>query len=166
MGDWWRDVPGYEGHYQVSRAGQVYSLKRHRLLAQVEGERGYLTVNLYRNGRPEHCLVHRLVAAAFLGPIPPGYQVNHVDADKSNNRLTNLEIVTPEENRAHAARCGLLRDFKGEANIRAKLTEGKVRDIRRLREEGMRVQEIAWRFQVSERVVRLICRRKLWGHVD
>ena len=60
--DWWREVPGYEGHYQVSRAGDVYSRKRRRLLAQVEGDRGYFTVNLYRNGEPEHCLVHRLVA--------------------------------------------------------------------------------------------------------
>src|SRR5262245_60662924 len=98
MRDYWRDVPGFEGCYQVSRRGEVRGLKRNRLLARVKGKRGYLHVNLYHNGRAKNFLVHRLVAAAFLGALPPNQQVNHKDGDKTNNELSNLEVVSPEEN--------------------------------------------------------------------
>ena len=162
MVDYWGLIPGYP-NYLVSRRGEVRSLVRNRLLSQVEGERGYMLVNLYSNGRPKHFLVHRLVAAAFLGPIPPGHQVNHKDADKTNNHLENLEIVTPEQNRAHAARHGLIR--VGEANPSARLTEEDVRAIRKLRDEGLRVRDIAHKYDVSERTVYLIGRRLTWRHV-
>src|SRR5206468_2287903 len=95
--DYWRLVPDYPD-YAVSRRGEVRSLKRNKLLAQTRGERGYLAVNLYRDNEPRHFLVHRLVAAAFIGPIPPGMQVNHKDTDKTNNELANLEVITPDDN--------------------------------------------------------------------
>src|SRR5436305_1185025 len=101
LGDW-RNVPGYP-NYQVSRYGQVRSLVRHKLLALFQSKRGYLHVNLYRDGKAHNCLVHRLVAMAFIGVIPPGWEVNHKDGDKGNARLENLEIVTREENKRHAA---------------------------------------------------------------
>jgi HNH endonuclease/NUMOD4 motif len=160
--DFWRPISGYP-NYQVSRSGQVQSLTRNRLLAQVRGPRGYYTVNLYRNGRPRCCLVHRLVAAAFLGVIPAGWQVNHMDGRKDNNCLDNLEIVTAEANRLHAQRKGLLR--VGEANHKARLTENNVRDIRRMRAESVRVRYIARQYDVSERAIYLVCRRLTWKHV-
>src|SRR5689334_12003525 len=76
--DAWRPVAGYP-NYQVSCRGEVMSLVRNRLLAQAHGKRGYLLVNLYRDGKPTNALVHRLVAAAFIGVIPDGWQVNHKD---------------------------------------------------------------------------------------
>src|SRR4051794_37680931 len=118
--DFWRTVPGFP-NYQVSRNGEVRSLVRNKLLAQVKSKRGYLLVNLYRDGRPKNFLVHRLVVTAFLGAIPLGRQVNHRDGDKSNNCVENLEVVTQQENLRHAAETGLLR--VGEANPKAKLTE-------------------------------------------
>jgi hypothetical protein len=136
---------------------------RNKLLAQVRGKRGYLLVNLYRDGKPKNFLVHRLVAAAFLGTIPPNWQVNHKDGDKSNNDVRNLEIVTAEENRAHALRHGLMR--RGEANHTAKLTEADVTDIRRQRAKGVQVRKIANHYDVSERAIYLVSRRLTWKHV-
>src|SRR5262249_54022603 len=136
--DMWRDVAGFPG-YQVSRAGEVFSLKRNRLLSPAETKKGYLAVNLYRDGKPKNLLVHRLVAAAFIGPIPVGYVVNHRNGCKTDCRSSNLEICTPKENSEHAKRHGLIRS--GERNARAKLTAAQVRTIRRLRREGMAVRD-------------------------
>ena len=163
MDDYWRAVPGYS-NYLVSRHGEVWSLVRNKVLAQVVGKRGYSTVNLYRDAHPRNFLVHRLVAAAFLGPIPPDKQVNHKDGDKQNNNLDNLELVTPEENRAHAARTGLV--VRGEQNPVSRLTDAKVRAIRAQRDAGVRVQEIAYSFGVSEKTIYLVCRRITWRHVE
>jgi HNH endonuclease/NUMOD4 motif len=162
--DHWRPVPGFP-NYQVSRNGEVRSIARNKLLNQFEGKRGYMHVNLYRDGQPTHCLVHRLIAEAFLGAIPLGWQVNHKRPNsKRDNRLDNLELVTPEQNRLHAARHGLLK--VGESNPRAKLTEEGVRNIRRMRAEGVRVRDIAWQYDVSERAVYALCRGETWKHVD
>lgn len=160
--DHWRLVPGY-ANYLVSRRGEVKSLTRNKLLAQTENRRGYHLVNLYREGRPRNFLVHRLVASAFLGVIPPGRQVNHKDGNKHNNGLENLEVVTPEQNRLHAKQHGLIR--RGERNPRAKLTEADVKEIRRLRADGVRVWEIARRYGMAERSIYLLCRRLTWQHV-
>jgi hypothetical protein len=161
--DFWRPVSGYP-NYQVSRDGQVRSLVRNRMLAQVRGPRGYLTVNLYRDGRARCFLVHRLVAAAFLGPIPPGFEVNHKTGDKSNNCADALEIVTPEQNWRHAVRSGLMR--RGEKNPKARVTEADVKDIRRRRAEGARVRDLARQYDLSERAVYLILHRETWRHVE
>ncbi len=118
----WRPVAGYP-NYCVSRKGEVLSLKRGKLLAQGKGHRGYLVVNLYRDGKAKCFLVHRLVAAAFIGIIPPGWQINHRNGDKACNSVENLEIVTPEENRQHAVRQGLV--LRGEANPRAKFSRSR-----------------------------------------
>jgi HNH endonuclease/NUMOD4 motif len=161
--DVWRDIDGYAGLYQVSRYGEVRGLKRGRLLKPAEDQRGYRTVNLYRDGQVKHHFVHRLVAAAFLGSIPEDMQVNHIDGDKSNNALPNLEIVTAEENKRHAKLLGLIR--RGEDNHKAKLTEEQVREIRQLREMGERVQDIAYAYGVTDRAIYLVCRRLSWSHV-
>jgi hypothetical protein len=158
----WRPVPGF-CNYQVSSKGEVRSLNRGKLLRQVKGHRGYRQVTLYSNGRAKCCLVHRLVAEAFLGVIPAGWQVNHINGDKECNDVSNLEVVTAEENLQHAVRHGLV--LRGEANPRARLTEADVRDIRRQRAEGVRVRTIARHYDLSERQVYLICRRLSWKHV-
>jgi hypothetical protein len=164
MRNHWRPIPEYNGGYLVSRDGEVLSLKRNKLLAKVQIGRDYVRVNLYQDGQVRHHLVHRLVAAAFLGPISPGYEVNHKDGDKSNNALSNLEIVTRDENRKHAQRNGLLR--RGEANAKAKLTAAKVREIRELREGGESVPELARAYGVTQQSIYSICNRKTWAHVD
>jgi len=75
------------------------------LLGRYFSSTGYPTVGLSRDGKPHTQHVHRIVAAAFLGPAPSGYQVDHINGDKADARLVNLEYVTQQENlrRARAA---------------------------------------------------------------
>ena len=109
MNEIWRDIPGYEGKYQVSNTGEVKSLNYNhtgeiKLLKQGIKKKGYRQVNLYKNGKVKHHLVHRLVAIAFI-PNPNNYkEVNHKDEDPSNNNVKNLEWCTREYNNNYGTR--------------------------------------------------------------
>ena len=97
-----KDVKGYEGSYQVSNLGRVKSLKfdKEKILKAGVNANGYLQVNLFKDGKCKARKVHQLVAVAFLGHKPCGMKlvVNHIDIDKLNNNVSNLEIVTAREN--------------------------------------------------------------------
>lgn len=104
MEEIWKDIPNYEGRYQVSNFGNVKSLNYHRekkekLLKQVIGK-DYYCVTLLKNGKQKTIKTHKLVAIAFLNHTPCGMKlvVNHKDFNKLNNHLDNLEIVTNREN--------------------------------------------------------------------
>lgn len=97
----WRPVIGYEGWYEVSNKGQVRRVTK-PLRASCGGNAGYSSVTLSVHGVVKRVAVHRLVAAAFLGPCPPGHQVNHKDTNRRNPHLENLEYNTPSENILHA----------------------------------------------------------------
>ena len=106
----WKDVPGYEGKYQVSSCGNVKSLKRQhpynkcyveKAMKPVK-QRGYLYVMLWNDGSGKWKPIHRLVAEAFLYKPEGKQQVNHIDGNKHNNNLTNLEWVTASENVQHS----------------------------------------------------------------
>lgn len=118
----WRDVIGYEGLYQVSSLGRVRSVARTVSRNGTRGDltinemirkayitpKGYVRVQLSKGGKPGNHLVHVLVAEAFIGPRPSAAQeVNHGDGIKSNNRVRNLEWMTPSENQLHAYENGL-----------------------------------------------------------
>ena len=102
----WRDIPKYEG-YQVSNLGRVKSLERFDALGHKRKEKilkplissiGYYLIGLCKNSKVRFYLVHRLVWLAFYGSIPEGLQVNHINEVKSDNRLSNLNLMTPKEN--------------------------------------------------------------------
>lgn len=94
-----RDIKGYEGRYQVSNMGRVWSIKRQIYLKPASNGRGYLVVCLTaKNGKRKLERVHRLVALTFI-PNPEGKpQVNHINEDKTDNRVSNLEWMTAKEN--------------------------------------------------------------------
>lgn len=116
MKEVWRDVIGFEGLYQASNLGRIRSLdrqvrsgnrynknigvavKRGKVLKQVDIGLGYLQVCLRKNNKNYSRYVALLVWEAFNGPIPKGMQVNHINEDKSDNRLENLNLMTPKEN--------------------------------------------------------------------
>ena len=91
----WKDIPGYEGHYQVSNTGEVRSIKRHPTILKADHQRnGYKRVYLWRDNGKKNCLVHRLVAEAFIPNPSQLTDVNHLDENKDNNAVTNLEWCT------------------------------------------------------------------------
>ena len=99
----WKDVLGYEGLYQASNLGRIRSLNYNRegkikILKPVKAKNGYLRVNLYKDGKLKHYSVHRLVWEAFNGKIPEGYEINHINEIKTDNRLENLNLMTPKQN--------------------------------------------------------------------
>ena len=125
--------------------------------------RGYCEIMLSKNGDGESFMVHRLVMAAFVGQCPEGYQVNHIDGGKTNNRLENLEYVTPVENIEHARRSGLMLQ-RGEDSSRSKLTEENVHEIRR--RFGKETQtEIAAHFNVCQQTINHIATGRTWSHI-
>ena len=101
----WKDIPNYEG-YQVSNLGRVKSLERidalgHRLKEKIlkpQTNSRYYQVCLCKNSKVKKYFVHRLVWIAFNGTIPEGLQVNHINEVKTDNRLSNLNLMTAKEN--------------------------------------------------------------------
>ena len=101
----WRDIPGYEGLYQVSSEGRIKRGDRIKSLHIDHG--GYCTVCLSKHSAQKNAKVHRLVAIAFI-PNPNGKKtVNHKDGNKKNNCVSNLEWATHSENIIHANKTGL-----------------------------------------------------------
>ena len=99
----WRDVPGYEGRYQVSNQGRLVSCTRGEL-RPFKSRDGYLIATLQKQGHRYRTGVHRLVAAAFI-PNPEGKpQINHKNGIKTDNRADNMEHVTGSENNLHRRR--------------------------------------------------------------
>lgn len=104
----WRPIAGYEGRYEVSSLGKVRSLDYRGVkgwvkeLSPTPNNKGYLQVSLFKKGKePWHASIHRLVAKAFM-PNPHNYlEVNHIDEDKTNNCVTNLEWCTRKHNMNH-----------------------------------------------------------------
>ena len=99
----WKDVVGYEGLYTVSDTGLVYSCKSDRLMTNtIRGKNNYLCVHLSKDCKGKIHNVHRLVAEAFIENPKNKEQVNHIDGNKLNNNLNNLEWVTAKENCLHS----------------------------------------------------------------
>lgn len=117
MQEIWKDVIGYEGLYQVSNQGRVRSLDRNikvkikhnnkalkkgKILKIQKGKSGYIIVALCKDGKVKHYRVHRLVAAAFIDNPENKPYVNHINGDKTDNRVENLEFCTQSENVLHS----------------------------------------------------------------
>ena len=125
----WKDVPGYEGLYQVSNFGEVRSLfyrgkKLVQILKAAADKKGYLHVGLWKDGKVRTKQVHRLVALAFI-PNPNNLSVvNHIDWNKQNNRVDNLEWCTVRYNSMHRPN----NDMHEKARIREQyIREHKIR---------------------------------------
>lgn len=183
MEDIWKDIEGYEGLYQVSNLGRVKSLER--LVTQRPGVtytrpeqiikhnsgaklKGYPNLNLCRNGRVVNALIHRLVAQAFI-PNPDNKRcINHIDGDKNNFKISNIEWVTHSENTKHAFRTGLQKQnyVFGTGHGMSKLDDVSVRVIREAYAENKwSYQQIANYFKMGQAAIRNIVIKRTWKHV-
>lgn len=115
MTEIWKDIKGFEGLYQVSNLGNIKSLEKIRImpnggnriysqkiLIPVMNRNNYLSVQLCKDGIVTRHLVHRLVAMQFINNPLSKPQINHIDGNKSNNIISNLEWNTPKENIQHS----------------------------------------------------------------
>lgn len=160
-------VKGYEGIYEVDQHGNVFSViqttsRRKKILIPHE-KNGYLAVNLFKDGKCKHYYIHRLVAEAFI-PNPNNYlEVNHIDCNKHNNSVENLEWCDRTQNLKHSYDKGLKRT--GELHGMHKLKKDEVAEIRSL--IGVIPQcEIAKKFDVSQPTVSAIKCGRLWKEGD
>lgn len=159
MRELWRPVSGYEGRYEVSDLGQVRSFMSNsgavmdipRLL-KPRIRRRYLSVTLYKNRKGIAYSVHRLVAEAFIGMCPDGWQVDHINRNNLDNRQANLRYVTPTINSLNKATI--------------KLDELSAFEIRMRARDGERKKDLAEEFGISRQMVRAIEVGRTWKAVS
>lgn len=196
----WRPVVGYEGVYSVSNLGRIRRDSRASgtregyIRTPLRHQRGYLQVTLSRDNHINLYRVHRLVAAAFIGPCPAGKQVNHRNGIKTDNRPENLEYLTNLENAQHATRNGLRptgeqhgsrthperlprgdshyaryapeRLARGAQVGTAHLTAAQVLAIRAAYQAGEAIQSaLAVQYGVGQSTVQRIVTRASWKHL-
>ncbi|MEI6823905.1 MAG: NUMOD4 motif-containing HNH endonuclease [Bacteroidota bacterium] len=136
----WKEIEGYK-NYSISNDGRVMNTKKGKLLCLNKDSRGYYDVTLCNQGKYKHSSVHRLVAMAFISNLHNKREVNHIDANKLNNNITNLEWVTRQENAQHAVNLGL---------GNRKLTESDISDIKKLLNYGiLKQKEISELYNVN-----------------
>ena len=171
MGEIWKPVtgvPNLQDWYYVSNYGRVYSRFTGLLIKPCMLNSGYLSVMLYdKNNTGVRLLVHRLVISTF-NPIANSddFHVNHIDGNKINNYIDNLEWVTRSENTLHAYRTGLMK--AGEANNFCKINEATVHEICKLLEQNYYPTEISrmLNLQGHRTLISEIKRRKNWKHIS
>ncbi len=112
--------------YKVCSDGSIYGVRGNKLKGK--DHRGYLRHGIYIDGKSKHLLAHRIVAITFLDNPENLAEVNHIDGNRSNNNLDNLEWVSREGNQQHAFRTGL-NSNKGSKNGKAKLDESTARSL-------------------------------------
>lgn len=172
----WKWIKDYEGRYEVSNVGRVRSyiipdskgeLSRRPQIILKQGvhNKGYLLVGLF-NGMGGRCTarVHRLVLQEFIGQCPRNMQAAHLDGDPGNNKLDNLQWVTPKENQHHRNDHGT--SNRGERQWNSKLTANNVQDIRARLDRGELQQGIADKYHVCHSVISSIFRNKSWKHLE
>jgi hypothetical protein len=165
----WKPVVGYEGVYEVSNHGRVKRVVGGvgatvgRILKGKLTFDGYHVVKLRKGGKERNWRVHRLVAAAFIGKIPEGHDVNHINGCKQTNHVGNLEILTHLDNMRHAFDLGL--QPIGMERKNAKLDDEKVIQIKRYLREGVAQKDLAIQFGVHKKAIYDIKKGKRWSHV-
>lgn len=167
----WRSVVGMEKFYEISSLGRIkskHSIGRNPggILSPTPNKKGYLRARLVLHGKSFTKVVHRLVLEAFVGPQPSSiHESNHKNGIKNDNRLENLEWLTPKENNAHSVQNGFWHPNIGEAHGRARLSENDVQEIRRLLALGHSCNRLGKAYGVSHTAIRLIRNGVNWKHV-
>lgn len=168
----WKDVVGYEGLYKVSNLGNIKSFHSSQNRPAAErnvhpsNAKGYMRIGLYKNKQCKRKYVHRIVAEAFIPNPDNKPEVNHINGDKTNNKLDNLEWVTASENSYHAVGLGLKYGPKGEQHGASKLTEQNVLEAKILRAEGWMYSSLSRKYGVTEYAINAAINGKTWKHLQ
>lgn len=140
----WKKITGYS-NYEINEKGQVRNSSTRQVIKPTENYCGYLRVGLRKAGKSRTILLHRLVAISFIENQNELPEVNHIDGNKLNNHVSNLQWCTRNQNMAHASESGLLKVRKS----RGPISESDARLIRGLCLQGVTAKKIAERFNCS-----------------
>lgn len=149
------------GLYTVDENGQVFSVRSNKFIQPSISNTGYVRVYLYNNNKKYRKSVHRLVAEAFIPNPLNKPQVNHIDGNKLNNHVSNLEWNTGSENLKNAFKLGLMKPNP----TNAKLSKTDIMCIFKLANKGVNQREIALQFKVTQATVSRIKNNKIWKGV-
>lgn len=157
-----KPVYGFED-YMINASGTEILNKDFKSISFYTDRYGYKCATLRNKGIKKNKTIHSLVMETFVMKRPFDMQINHIDGDKTNNDVSNLEYVTASENLKHAYKTGL-KCALGEKNGQAKLTAKDVKEIKSL--FGVISQsKIAKKFNIDQSTVSNIKTGKLWSHV-
>lgn len=173
----WRTVPEFPG-YKISNTGLLRSITREvphqhskkTIFGKMKKPRpqrngGHLRVTLFHQRASKSVFVHRLVMAAFVGPLPLGKIVRHINGDPTDNRLENLAYGDAFENAADAIKHGA--QVRGERSKKSNLNDRKIREIRVFaRDPRISQTFLAEMYGVTPANITCIVRRQTWRHVD
>lgn len=175
MKEIWKDVKGYEGRYKASSLGRIKSLKygvfgpdygKEKILNPVKMKKGYMRVSF----KDRKILVHRLVAEAFGIIKNHSYkkpvQINHIDGDKTNNKIDNLEACNQSDNMKHAFKIGLKKPFRGESNGHSVYKEETIKKIIVMSRAGFKRKQIQICLGLKKSIVRDVLSKKSWAHLN
>ena len=162
----WKPIKNYENLYEISNYGRVKSLRSGKILKKRLTYDGYVRVTLTYNQQAKDFRVHRLVAEHFI-PNPDNKEtVNHIDGNKENNHVSNLEWATRSEQLIHSYQLGLKQAQIGTSNCQSKLSEDDVRTIRNLHNEGISYSKLAKQFKVHKTTIANVVKRRAYKNVQ
>ena len=124
-------IKGFEGIYSISRDGTIINEIRGNIKKPTKVKIGYLMAALYKDNKETKAYIHRLIAEHFIPNDDPinKTQVNHINGNKKDNNIDNLELVSNKANVIHAYKIGLKKGNKGITNSNSKLTEEQARTL-------------------------------------
>lgn len=134
MKEVWKDIEDYEGLYQVSNLGRVKRVTTNSILKPLKHQQGYLRVRLSKNNIAFTKTIHRLVAQAFIPNPDNKPEVNHIDEDKTNNNINNLEWSTRKDNLNYGTRNKRMSKTKSIPIIATNINTGEVTEFYGVRE--------------------------------
>jgi hypothetical protein len=158
------DIPEFE-NYLITKKGKIWSKKYKKFLKPNTNGSGYLRVEFRIDNKRFHRVIHRVLAKVFIPNPENKKEVNHKDGNKLNNKLSNLEWVSPRENMKHAFKIGI-KSHRGEKHPGAKLSGEQVREIRKLAKAGkLKQAKIGEKFGILQTTVSEIKSGRLWPHI-
>jgi len=174
----WLPVSGYEEIYRVSNLGRVKSIdhfvlvssgrnriQKGRMIKADISSKGYTQVSLSKNKSKFHTGVHRLVAIAFIENNNDKPQVNHIDGNKQNNRVENLEWCTNQENQIHAVSNNLISHNTSDKHHMSKLTNTDVRHARYFNKNGFSTKKLSVVYNVTTTAMHNILNNKTYINI-